>query len=215
MVCALRPVAGGRLCSLRPARLPEGGKTATAELQQRARVTVSCLAAPPQLGHPLAGLRSPRDHSRATAMAPRIDRSTCPLGAAAPDPRQEPTARRSGGRRAPSRAPPSGRQVLAVGPADRDDAAVAVPVLGLAGHRAVADLVVEDLGHPLAAAVGRAPRVGAVLAPSGASMPNRRMRWPRISIVSPSITLARPTMGVSGSRAVADDYATMTARAPR
>jgi hypothetical protein len=64
-----------------------------------------------------------------------------PACAAWRGPPQGRTARRSGGR-------------PTVGPADRYYAAVAIPVLGLAGHHTFADAVVGDLSGSLRAGVG-------------------------------------------------------------
>jgi hypothetical protein len=101
----------------------------------------------------------------------------------------------------PSEASHPSRQVLTVGPAHRDYAAVAIPVLRLARDHALADPVIERLRRLLSAAVGRALRIHASLPTLRRSMPNRRMRWSLISIVSPSMTLARPMMGPGRSRA--------------
>ena len=72
----------------------------------------------------------------------------------------------------------------------------------------------KGLGCPLAAAVGGALRICARLPALRSVYPQQADALPSDSSVSPSITLARPTMGAANSRALAasvSDAVTVTA----
>ena len=77
-----------------------------------------------------------------------------------------------------------GAQVIAAGATHRDDPAVAVDVALLASHGLLPDVIGQR--------DRRLPSASQVCRDSGASIPNSRMRWPWISMVSPSMTEARP-----------------------